>query len=61
MARKPKGWKETALSLIWPGLNLVGLVFFSWLNATQFDQTELKMLGEFAVYWKIISEVKERL
>jgi len=27
---------------------VIGLFFFSWLHATHFDNTELKMIGEVA-------------
>lgn len=59
--KKPKTFRQIALDLLWPALQMSGLVFFSWLNATHFDQTELKMLVEFAAYWKVISAIQDKV
>lgn len=59
--RTKKTWKEISSDLAMSGAALVGLVFFSWLNATTFDATELKMIAEFAAYWKILTTVKDAL
>jgi hypothetical protein len=42
-------------------LQLAGLAFFAWLNASHFDVTELKMLAEFAAYWKILSTIQGKV
>lgn len=47
--------------MAWPAAQMAGLIFFAWLNASHFDQTELKMLGEFAAYWKILSIVQDKV
>lgn len=56
--KKEKTTKEKFLEFLWVGLQLGGLVFFAWLNAAKFDQTELKMLGEFAVFYKLLKTLE---
>ena len=59
--KKPQTWREIRNALLWPAMQLGGLAFFAWLNASHFDATELKMLGEFAAYWKILSTIQDRV
>lgn len=56
--KKKKTWSEIGLDVGTSVAALAGLFFFSWLNATKFDATELKMIAEFAAYWKILSTIK---
>jgi hypothetical protein len=50
--------KQRVMEAGWLVFQMGGLVFFSWLNAANFDQTEIKMLGEFAVFYKLLSTLK---
>lgn len=59
--RGPRSLTESLKAAVWPLGMLIGLVFFSWLNSTHFDQTELRMLAEVAAYWKILSEIRDRI
>jgi hypothetical protein len=59
--KKHRNLREVAVDSIWPLVQLGGLMLFSWVNATKFDDTELKMLAEYAVFWKITSTLKDRL
>lgn len=33
-----------------------GMVIMSWINATNFDRTELKFLGEMAILWTTLQK-----
>jgi hypothetical protein len=58
---KVKTWAQLRNELLWPAVQLSGLGFFAWLNATHFDGTEMKMLAEFAAYWKIVSSIQSKV
>jgi hypothetical protein len=50
--------KEKLIDIGWVAAQLIGLFVFSYINSTKFDQTELKMLGEFAGYWALLSKLR---
>lgn len=57
--KKDRTFKQRVVDSIWPVLQLAGLCFFSWLNASHFDATEIKAIGEFVAYWKILGVVRD--
>ena len=59
--KKPQTWREIRNAILWPALQLAGLAFLAWLNASHFDATEMKMLAEFAAYWKILSTIQDKV
>lgn len=48
--KKPWTWQQT----IKLATMVFGLFFFSWINATHFDATEMKMIGEVAALGAIV-------
>lgn len=59
--KKPQTWREIRNATLWPMLQLAGLAFFAYLNASHFDATELKMLAEYAAFWKILSTIQSKV
>ena len=57
--RKQRSSKEKLVDAAWTMAQLGGLMFFAWLNASRFDATEMKMLGEFAVFYKLLGTLKD--
>lgn len=56
--KKDRTTKEKIIDSLWVLCQMAGLGFFAWLNASHFDATELKMLGEFAVYYKLLETLR---
>lgn len=59
--RKPLAWREIRIEVFFSSMALVGLVFFSWLNASKFDSTEYQTIGEVALYLRGLASLKEKI
>jgi DNA-binding transcriptional regulator of glucitol operon len=53
--KKPVTW--TRNKIVRAGFMWCGLIALSWLNATNFDKTEYKFLGQAAGMWIILQKV----
>ena len=58
MPKRRQTTKQKFIEVLWTIAQLGGLAFFAWINASHFDKTELAMLGEFAIYYKLLNTLK---
>ena len=56
--RKKLSTKEKFIELSWLFVQMAGLFILSWMNATNFDATELKFLGEAAAFIALLKPVR---